>query len=298
MKLTKEENLQVEAKVLQATLRPMKNGVFTDIRAITLGGEIIPIKIWAERKDITQGSVYRFKGTVKDFKGLYLSVDSVSESPLIAESFPTEGPLSISKLKEEVKAKILSIKNKDLQDLLVFSLKKLPTYFSSFAALGVHHNYEGGLATHSLSMSNFAESVASLYSLDRDLLVTAALIHDAGKTQELDVNGTYTLDGRLYGHIILMNDVITEFVLTERNGVYSDSLKEIKHLVLSHHGRLEWGSPVLGMTREAIAFHLIDKMDADMEVSRKALVSTGDKELTDKVWALDNRVLTKFDKED
>lgn len=146
------------------------------------------------------------------------------------------------------------------------SLKRAP------AAKSVHHNYIGGLLEHVLSSIYLAQSVAQLYKLDSSLMVTGVILHDIGKIFELDVTMgiKYTIEGRLLGHISQgMMMVADEMRKIEK---FPQVLRvSILHLIASHHGLLEWGSPKIPLMREAIALHLIDMIDSRLAICNRVL---------------------------
>jgi 3'-5' exoribonuclease len=140
----------------------------------------------------------------------------------------------------------------------VAQFKKAP------AAKGFHHSYIGGLLEHTLSVCEMIGSVAEHYSeLDRDLLWTGGFLHDIGKTRELkfDVTIDYTDEGRLLGHLALGVTMVDE-VLSGMKDFPQDLSMLLKHLILSHHGEYEFGSPKRPKFLEAFALHLIDDLDA------------------------------------
>ena len=168
-------------------------------------------------------------------------------------------------------------------------------YYTYPAASKIHHNWLGGLSEHSLSMTEMADMVCRHYpQLHRDLLISATLIHDVGKTAEMSGAFTteYTLEGRLEGHISLANGWLTEVAeklqLSDR-----EETVFLHHMILSHHGHYEFGSPVLPMLQEAEALSLIDNLDARMNTLKQALDATKPGAWTSKLFALENRQFYK-----
>jgi len=133
---------------------------------------------------------------------------------------------------------------------------------SAPAGMRIHHAYIGGLLEHSLNVAKLVDQVCRIYTqLDRDLLVTGALVHDIGKIKEYVVNQKgieVTTEGELLGHIIMGVEMINQKV----RGVPYDKLLRLKHLIASHHGEYEWGSPVIPKTAEALILHYIENMDS------------------------------------
>ena len=132
------------------------------------------------------------------------------------------------------------------------------------AAKGIHHAYRGGLADHILSVMRLAQRMADHYPMvDRDLLVAGALLHDIGKVSELSYGTTfdYTDEGRLVGHLVMTAQQI-HAKASKIPGFPKLLEQHITHIVLAHHGQLEYGSPKLPMTLEAHIVHAIDSLDS------------------------------------
>ncbi len=136
------------------------------------------------------------------------------------------------------------------------------------AAKRLHHAYIGGLLEHSVSVGRLAAAVCRLYpGLDEELLTAGALLHDLGKTEELDYstpNFGYTDRGRLLGHIGIGIEMLDRIWSSLGLPAGNERFLQLKHMVLSHHGQREMGSPVLPMTEEAVVLHFIDDMDAKL----------------------------------
>lgn len=188
------------------------------------------------------------------------------------------------------------INNQTYRALVEGMFKKVGSKFLDYpAASKIHHSYVGGLSEHSLSMAEMCEKVCEHYpQLNRDLLISGALIHDLGKTKEMNgaVTTEYTLEGKLEGHISIANGWLSE--VSEELGL--DDKEEsvlLHHMILSHHGHLEYGSPVLPQLQEAEVLYLIDNLDARMNTLRQALAQTKEGSWTTKLFALENRQFYK-----
>lgn len=150
------------------------------------------------------------------------------------------------------------------------------------AAQTLHHAYRAGFLEHVLQMANVGETVARAYQANPDLVLAGAILHDIGKLQELDYDlaASYSREGRLLGHIMLGTAVVRDAALAIE-GFPPVLLSEIQHLILSHHGCLEYGSPVVPMTVEAFILSFIDDLDAKINMVRQAIRDdTGDGEFT------------------
>ncbi|NIA05387.1 MAG: HD domain-containing protein, partial [Proteobacteria bacterium] len=157
----------------------------------------------------------------------------------------------------------------ELQALLqaVFQGPLLEQFVTAPAAKRMHHAYLGGLIEHTLSVTGLAAKIADHYpELDRDLLLTGALLHDIGKIREFSyktVPFEYTSPGRLIGHLVIGSEMVRQEAAAVPN-LAPERLDQLIHLILSHHGQHEFGSPCLPMTMEAILLHHLDNMDAKM----------------------------------
>ncbi len=140
------------------------------------------------------------------------------------------------------------------------------------AAKSIHHAYRGGLLEHVVSMAELAVRVCEHYPrIDRDLVLLGVLFHDLGKLRELGAMpaNDYTLQGRLVGHVVLGRDLLRERCAAI-DGFPDDLELQLEHLVLSHQGRLEFGSPVVPMTPEAFVLHFIDDLDSKLNQLEQA----------------------------
>jgi 3'-5' exoribonuclease len=134
------------------------------------------------------------------------------------------------------------------------------------ASTRLHHTYIGGLLEHTLSVTQLIMKNAAHYSgLNLDLLITASILHDLGKVDELSYHRSfdYSDEGRLLGHIILGMDRL-ENKIRQFPDFPKDLAVQLKHLLISHHGQYQWGSPKKPMTLEAIMLHYLDNLDAKM----------------------------------
>jgi len=172
-----------------------------------------------------------------------------------------------SQMLSELKGLAARIQNRHLRELVeafladhgfISRFKKAP------AAKVFHHGYLGGLLEHTLSVSQLAIMTAEHYpDLDGDLLLAGAILHDIGKTEELSFERTidYSDKGRLLGHIVL-GVLMLEEKLTHTKDFPPELAMRLKHLILSHHGEFDFGSPKRPKFLEAFALHLIDDLDA------------------------------------
>ena len=173
--------------------------------------------------------------------------------------------------------------------------KKMP------AAQNFHHSYTAGLLEHVWSMARIAGFLADHYAkyyhqlnppLNKGVIVAAAILHDIGKLRELDyhpVEAKYTKEGQLIGHVLIGRDLVHE-AARKIAGFPEETLLLLEHAILSHHGKREFGAPIVPLTLEALLVSYIDDLDAKMNIAAgNRLESNTDGEFTDKVYALDNR---------
>ncbi len=143
----------------------------------------------------------------------------------------------------------------------------LPQFANAPAARSMHHAYISGLMEHTLSMATLADYLADHYPhVNRDLLIAGTLLHDLGKVYEYSVDGEFAFseDGRMVGHIVRAI-VIIEAAAAELNTLSPEQIRHIIHLIASHHGTLEYGSPATPKTLEAILLHQIDSLDSRVQ---------------------------------
>ena len=156
----------------------------------------------------------------------------------------------------------------------ILSDPKIATRFKRAPAAKVmHHAYLGGLLEHVISLCGLAKQVAAHYpELDLDLLLTAAILHDVGKLDELCYERAvnYTVEGQLLGHIMMEFESVSK-AMDAIEGFPANLKTVVQHMLISHHGQYEFGSPKLPMIREALAFHYMDDLDSKLAAARAAL---------------------------
>ena len=162
------------------------------------------------------------------------------------------------------------------------------------AAKVMHHAYLGGLLEHVVGLCGLAKLMAAHYpELDGDLLLTAAMLHDVGKLEELCYERSigYTTEGQLLGHIVMELETVAK-AMNAIEG-FPEKLKTVvNHILISHHGEYEFGSPKLPMIREALAFHYMDDLDSKMAAVRAAMeMESGEEEWSTFSGALGRKFL-------
>ena len=203
---------------------------------------------------------------------------------------------NIKEMYEELLGCIGTVKNPYLQKLLSIYFVDSPAFAKAFqfhsAAKSVHHGFVGGLLEHTLSVAKMCDYYSSCYpQLNRDLLLTAAIFHDIGKTKELSrfPENDYTDDGQRLGHIIIGTEMVGKGIRAIP-GFPEVLAVELKHCILAHHGELEYGSPKKPALLEALALNFADNTDAKMETMIEAL-NAGNPGSDNKGWLGYNRLL-------
>lgn len=261
-------------------------------------------KFWDVKENeqalIQAGKILKFSFEVllyKDKLQLRMNhVEEISEDEYNLEDFVISSDHSEVERRSLTQSLIDSIQNDVYRKLVIGMLSYVGDKFFTFpAASKIHHGWKGGLSDHSLSMATLADELCKHYpQLDRDLLVSAALIHDVGKTAELSgpVTTEYTLEGKLEGHISLANAWLSE--VSEKLGVQErEETVLMHHMILSHHGKMEYGSPVAPMIIEAEALYLIDNMDARLTSIKMALDAIKPGTWTSRMFQFENRQFYK-----
>ncbi|CAH0161102.1 3'-5' exoribonuclease YhaM [Peribacillus sp. YIM B13472] len=264
----------------------------------------IEAKLWdvseADEKTYSAEATVKVQGEVQNYRGrsqlkirnirITSDIDGVTKADLIQTA-----PISQEEMMETITQFIFEMRNPNIQRVTRHLIKKYQNEFLTFpAATKNHHEYMSGLAYHVVSMLGLAKAISTLYpSLNKDLLYAGVILHDLGKVHELSgpVSTVYTVEGNLLGHITIMVNEVGK--AAEELGIEAEEIMILKHLILSHHGKAEWGSPKPPMVREAEVLHYIDNMDAKINMMDRALEKVKPGEFTERVFALDNRSFYK-----
>lgn len=308
--MVKISDLQEKMKLQQPLLvKDVKNGTTSKGAAylsLTLSDNsgMIDGKFWdvkeADVQLIQIGGIYNFTFEVLLYKdNLQLRINRVNPidaSEVNLEDFVVSSEKSETERRKLTKYYVDSIQNEIYSKLVKGMLEYVGDKYYTFpAASKIHHGWKGGLSDHSLSMASLADDLCRHYpQLNRDLLISAALIHDVGKTAELSgpVTTEYTLEGKLEGHISLANGWLTE--VSEKLGLEDEEETILlHHMILAHHGKMEFGSPVMPMLMEAEALYLIDNMDARLTSLKQALDGVKPGQWTSRMFQFENRQFYK-----
>jgi len=222
------------------------------------------------------GDFLQIKGKVQLFQGalqMILShLDRVEAEKIDLADFLPHTEHDVSKLLERLRSMLLRLANPHLHGLMECFLmddQLMAGFCQAPAGVRNHHAYIGGLLEHVVTLLDASDRLVPLYpELDRDLLLAGVFLHDIGKVRELSYARAfaYTDEGQLLGHLIIGIEMVNEKVVKVPDLTGEpfppELLLRLKHMILSHHGSYEFGSPRLPMTPEAIALHYLDNLDA------------------------------------
>lgn len=264
----------------------------------------IEAKLWdagdEQVKLYPAAQVVHIIGEIQDYRGkLQLRIKQIRQSQpeenIGVNDLIQSSETPKEELFEELRQYFFEIKNPNISRITHHLLKKFQEPLLTYpAATKNHHEYASGLLEHETSMLRLAKSICDLYpTLNRDLLYAGVILHDIGKVIELSgpVSTVYTAKGNLLGHInIMVSEVEKAASELEIDG---EEVMLLEHMVLSHHGKEEYGSPKKPMLQEAEMLFYIDNIDAKMNMLKRALSKTEPGEFTERLFALDNRSFYK-----
>ncbi len=271
--------------------------------ALRLGdasGEI-EAKLWDQAGELlaplAPGQAVRVSGRVQAYNGqMQMVLSSLASEPgADAAQFLPRSPCDPGELWQRLAEVKQAVKNSQLQRLLraFFGNQELRRAFElAPAAKAAHHAYVHGLLEHTVSVAGLARLAAGHYPhLDGDLLLTGALLHDIGKVEELTLGPPldYTDAGRLEGHLVLGARML-DARLAGLKGFPASAAAHLRHMILSHHGTEEFGSPVKPKTAEALVLHAVDDLDAKTMMIRQVIETQGSGEVR---WSNFNRLLER-----
>lgn len=302
-------------QIRNVSLRETKNGdPFIFMKAGNITGDIL-IKIWQVNQELSDLLVNNSVGNFVKLNELivgsynnnlelssnggydikYLLRDEIEKmKDFNIEDYTIGSPYK----KDKMISEIISIINNDIDndDIKKITKALLEKYYNNFvnypAAIVMHHNYENGLLYHTYNMLNVGKDLLQHYKfVNKDLVLSGIILHDLGKVIEYkldDDTGGYSVskEGHLLGHIaILTSDIAKE---GEKLYISDEVIINLQHIVLAHHGKLEWGSPILPKTPEAMMVHFIDNLDSKMEQMRKEIITLDEGEFSEKIYSLGN----------
>ncbi|KRM07569.1 MAG: HD domain-containing protein [Liquorilactobacillus ghanensis] len=297
-----DEKLELFVLIKSANVRIAKNGKkFIAFMLADSSGEI-SAKFWdASDKEIAAfqpGKVVLIKGKREIYQGnpqikLFFVRLATTAEPHEPAAFVKRAPLKAAQMDDEINQIVFAITNPDWNRIVRFLLKKFHQQFFTYpAAKKNHHAFTGGLAYHSLSMLRLAQAIAHEYPvINAPLLYAGVILHDMGKTIELSgpVATSYTTAGNLIGHIVLIDEQIVLACHELQIDENTEDVLLLRHLILSHHGLLEYGSPIRPHLLEAEVLHQIDQIDASIQMLSGVLEHTAPGEFSEKIFGMDGR---------
>ncbi|GKV57075.1 3'-5' exoribonuclease YhaM [Sporosarcina sp. NCCP-2222] len=264
----------------------------------------IEAKLWdtgeEQEKMYAAATIVKVGGEIHEYRGKnQLRIKSIrpakEEEGISLSDLVPSAAKSKEELFEELLQFFFEMKNPHIQRITRHILKKHQTDIMVYpAATKNHHDYVSGLLDHVVSMLKLGKAIAELYpTLNKDLLYAGIILHDIGKVVELSgpIATQYTVEGNLLGHISIMVNEISK--AADELGIEGEEVTLLQHMVLSHHGKEEWGSPKRPMLKEAEMLHYIDNIDAKMNMLNRAMAKTAPGEFTERIFPLDNRSFYK-----
>jgi len=263
----------------------------------------------AQYQQIPEGGFLRFKGRVESYKGslqfIIEGMRPVEDAGVDLSDFLPATTRDVEQMWERTKEILRSIKNRDILNLLKQFVEDEPlvrAFKRAPAATQLHHAFLGGLLEHTLNVLELAVLVLPRYpEVSTDLVLAGIFLHDIGKTTELtyETNFCYSDAGQLIGHIVqaaIWIEQKARAVEQQTGKPFPEDIKvALQHIVVSHHGEYEFGSPKLPATPEAIAVHYLDNLDAKLHVYLREIEKDDnpDDNFTDYVRSLETKVYKK-----
>lgn len=261
-------------------------------------------KVWENAVELDRvfkkGDIVFIEGRAASYKNaLQLSIINIQKIPweeVNPADYLPAAATDVSIMFEEIMAYISKIQNEHLREMLIVFFqdeKNAELFKKAPAAKGFHHIYLGGLLEHTLSVVRLLEKAAQHYpKLNKDMLIAGGILHDIGKIYEFKYEGLidYSDEGRLIGHIVMGVEMINKTIAALPDFPEHLSL-ELRHLLLSHHGEFEFGSPKRPKTPEALVVHYIDDLDAKLNAFETFIADT---ENDDSDWTPYNRFFERF----
>jgi 3'-5' exoribonuclease len=265
----------------------------------------VEARMWDHFEDsaatIARDDFVKIQGRVEIYRGkkqvMLDRLRKADATEVDAEDFYAHTAENVDQLWARLRELAASVQNPWLQQLLLAVLDDTdiaPRIRRAPAAKTMHHAFLGGLLEHVISLCELCDVVAARYpETNRDLLMTGGILHDIGKVYELSYERSlgYTTEGQLLGHIVIAVEVIGRKV-NAIPGFPEELAVLAKHMILSHHGQYDFGSPKLPMFREAVMLHYLDDLDSKMGAMRSLYAAdSGDPEWTERSGALERRLL-------
>ena len=284
--LSKNDKIDHFLLIRRIDLRSTKSG--SDFLSTELGDKTASLNanIWEGFAELAArgkvGDVVKVAGTVEEYQGsLQIRVSSVrlaiEGDGVYPRDFLPESKRNLNEMKNEFNQRIRSVSNRLLKKLLtqIFKEERFEQFCLAPAGKSWHHAYIHGLLEHTLEIIKICELMCEFHSeLNRDLLISGAMLHDIGKIEELSYDSAfdYTDKGKLVGHIVIASNLVRDEI-KKIPDFPMDLENNLIHLILSHQGKLEHASPVIPKTVEAIALYQADELSAKVNAYKNAVDS-------------------------
>ncbi|MFP3870198.1 MAG: 3'-5' exoribonuclease YhaM family protein [Syntrophobacteria bacterium] len=276
---------------------------FLSVRLVDRTGEIEG-RVWERARELdatfTVNEVVRVHSRVERYRDqLQLNITAIDRvdpeviDPSLFLPSSSEDPEQLWRQLKDLAAKVQNLYLKRLLHAFLSDRNFIRQMKQAPAAKSIHHAYLGGLLEHTVSVTRLLTRICDHYCfLDRDLLVTAGILHDIGKLDELsyELNLDYTDAGRLLGHLVLGVERVQEKI-NGIKGFPTDLSLTLQHLMISHHGEYEFGAPKRPKTPEAFALHYADDLDAKMNYLARVLEAEKD---TPSRWTAFQHILDRY----
>jgi len=237
---------------------------------------------------LSAGDVVKVSGIIEDYQGArQIKAGTIRKAAasdnVTAADFLPKSKRNFDGMLSEFAKRIEKIKNIFLKQLLknIFNEESMGSFSSAPAGKTWHHSYLHGLIEHTLEIIKICDLMCDIHpEINRDLLIAGAMMHDFGKTEELSYKNTfdYTDKGKLLGHIVISAMLINEEA--KKNPAFPEDLKNsLIHIVLSHQGKLEYASPVVPKTLEAITLYQADELSAKVNAYKNAIMNQVNSEM-------------------
>ena len=281
-----------------------KGDTYLDMSLSDSDGEI-NAKLWRYSPELhgeyTVNELIKIRGVVSQYNGSdQLKIDRIRhvtpEDGVNVSDYVKSADYTGEQMYNELYSIAEGFKDEDLKKIVLAILEdeRLPLLYWP-AAFKLHHAVRGGLLMHTLSIVRLAEGVCTVYPfVDRELLISGAILHDIAKLKEFNVSDTgvatgYSNEGNLLGHLAMGAMVINKYA--EELNISPKTAMLLEHMVLSHHGDPEFGAAVRPMFIEAELLSELDLMDSRVYEMREAVAATNPEEFSSRIWAMDNRKL-------
>jgi len=284
--LSKNDKIDHFLLIRRIDLRNTKSG--SDFLSTELGDKTASLNanIWEGFSELAArgkvGDVVKVAGTVEEYQGsLQIRVSSIrlalEKDKVKPQDFLPVSKRDLDEMKKEFNQRIKGVSNKLLKKLLtqIFTDERFEKFCLAPAGKSWHHAYIHGLLEHTLEIIKICELMCEFHSeLNRDLLLSGAMLHDIGKIEELSYDSAfeYTDKGKLVGHIVIASNLVLEEI-KKIPGFPAELENNLIHLILSHQGKLEHASPVVPKTAEAIALYQADELSAKVNAYKNAIDS-------------------------